>query len=412
MTLRIANRLYIVSSRSSVWIYRLLSIGLLTLTTACGNNAEGWFAADPQLQESAPEVTPSPQIETLSPAETLASVELPSNFPEQLPRYPNAELVETQMTSAEEGMQTLWETEDSREAVEEFYREEFSSEDWEVINAPRTETEVEPRSFSLVAVQDDLEVIVTLRSADDDPTEFSLQYKWAEANAATTDETDTSAPQTASGLDGVNEQLAQYIQDLAALGVFEGDVTQDFRPNQAVQRGEFARWLVEANNAIYADNPGKQIRLIPDASQPAFSDVPPTHPDFAVIQGLAEAGIIPSRLSGDTAATQFRPDAPLTRETLLLWKVPLDIRQGLPNASINTIQDTWGFQDTTKIDPKVLRSLLADYQNADQANIKRAFGFTQLFQPKKPVTRAEAAAALWYFGYQGEGITAADVVPE
>lgn len=389
----------------------MLSIGLLTLTTACGNNAEGWFAADPQLQESSPEVTLSPQTETPSPAETSDSVELPSNFPEQLPRYPNATLVKTQMASAEAGMQSLWETEDSREAVEEFYREEFSSEEWELINASRTDTEVEPRSLSLVAVQDDLEVIVTLRSADNDPTEFSLQYKWADTTAAT-NETDTSAPQTALGLDSVNEQLAQYIQDVAALGVFEGDVTQDFRPNQVVERGEFARWLVEANNAIYADNPGKQIRLIPDASQPAFSDVPKTHPDFAVIQGLAEAGIIPSRLSGDTAATQFRPDAPLTRETLLLWKVPLDIRQGLPNASLDTIQETWGFQDTPKIDPKVLRSLLADYQNADQANIKRAFGFTQLFQPKKPVTRAEAAAALWYFGYQGEGISAADRVSE
>lgn len=396
-------------SRSSVWIYRLLSASLLALVTACGNNAEGWFAADPQLQDSSPEVTLSPQTETPSPAETPDSVELPSNFPDSIPRYPNAELVETQMTAAEEGMQTLWQTEDSREAVEAFYREEFSTDEWEFINEPRTDTEIEPRSLSLVAVQDDLEVILTLRGADNDPTEFSLQYKWEDT---TTTETDSSTPQTASGLDGVNEQVAQYIQDLAALGVFEGDVTQDFRPNEAVERAEFARWLIEANNGIYADNPGKQIRLINNASQAAFSDVPETHPDFAVIQGLAEAGIIPSRLSGDTAATLFRPDAPLTRETLLLWKVPLDIRQGLPNASIDTIQETWGFQDTTKIDPKVLRSLLADYQNADQANIKRAFGFTQLFQPKKPVTRAEAAAALWYFGYQGEGITAAEVTPE
>lgn len=398
-------------SRSSVWIYRLLSASLLALVTACGNNAEGWFAADPQLQESAPEVTLSPQTETPSPAESPDSVELPSNFPDQIPRYPNAELVETQMTSAAEGMQTLWETEDSREAVEAFYREEFSTNEWEFINEPSTDTEIEPRSLSLVAVQDDLEVILTLRGADNDPTEFSLQYKW-EDTTTTTDDSNPSTPQTASGLDGVNEQVAQYIQDLAALGVFEGDATQDFRPNEAVERAEFARWLIEANNGIYADNPGKQIRLINDASQPAFSDVPKTHPDFAVIQGLAEAGIIPSRLSGDTAATLFRPDAPLTRETLLLWKVPLDIRQGLPNASIDTIQETWGFQDTNKIDPKVLRSLLADYQNADQANIKRAFGFTQLFQPKKPVTRAEAAAALWYFGYQGEGITAAEVTPD
>ena len=38
------------------------------------------------------------------------------------------------------------------------------------------------------------------------------------------------------------------------------------------------------------------------------------------------------------------------------------------------------------------------------------FGYTTLFQPKKPVTRAEAAASLWYFGFQGDGITAKEVL--
>jgi len=32
------------------------------------------------------------------------------------------------------------------------------------------------------------------------------------------------------------------------------------------------------------------------------------------------------------------------------------------------------------------------------------------FNPKKPVTRAEAATALWYFGTQGEGVSAADAL--
>ncbi|MFM7794980.1 MAG: S-layer homology domain-containing protein, partial [Microcystis panniformis] len=29
---------------------------------------------------------------------------------------------------------------------------------------------------------------------------------------------------------------------------------------------------------------------------------------------------------------------------------------------------------------------------------------------KRPVNRAEAAAALWYFGFQGDGVSAADAV--
>jgi hypothetical protein len=89
-----------------------------------------------------------------------------------------------------------------------------------------------------------------------------------------------------------------------------------------------------------------------------------------------------------------------------LWKVPLDIRQALPAASLDAVKQTWGFQDVGKIDPKALRAVLADFQNGDQSNIRRVFGYTTLFQPKKPVTRAEAAAAIWYLGSQGEGISA------
>jgi hypothetical protein len=33
-----------------------------------------------------------------------------------------------------------------------------------------------------------------------------------------------------------------------------------------------------------------------------------------------------------------------------------------------------------------------------------------LFQPKKSVTRAEAAASLWYFGIQDQGLSAKDAL--
>ena len=44
----------------------------------------------------------------------------------------------------------------------------------------------------------------------------------------------------------------------------------------------------------------------------------------------------------------------------------------------------------------------------DKSNVRRVFGYTTLFQPKKPVTRGEAAATLWYFGTEGEGISAVE----
>ncbi len=228
-------------------------------------------------------------------------------------------------------------------------------------------------------------------------------------------------PQQYSDINKAPQQLQRYIQDLAALGVLpvsansstkanSNAATNLFEPGKAITRREYARWLVAANNAMYANNPAKQIRLAAETTQSAFSDLPKTNPDFPVIQGLAEAGLIPSPLSSDATEVLFRPDAPLTREQLILWKLPLDTRQALPAANLEAVKQTWGFQDIGKIDSKALRAVLADFQNGEQSNIRRVFGYTTLFQPKKPVNRAEAAAALWYFGTQGDGISATDAL--
>ncbi|MEL7054677.1 MAG: S-layer protein, partial [Cyanobacteria bacterium J06588_5] len=66
-------------------------------------------------------------------------------------------------------------------------------------------------------------------------------------------------------------------------------------------------------------------------------------------------------------------------------------------------------QDAGKIDPRTQQAVLADYQNGDFANIRRAFNYTTLFQPDKAATRAEGTAVLWRFGNPTEGITAAEV---
>lgn len=228
-----------------------------------------------------------------------------------------------------------------------------------------------------------------------------------------------TGPQEFTDLDKAPSELRSYIKDLAELGVLPLKATNDkstasssttFDPSKTITRREYARWLFTANNRLYTNRPGQQIRLAAEGAKPAFQDVSRTDPDFAMIQGLAEAGILPSPLSGDAATVTFRPDAPLTRETLVLWKVPLDTRQALPTATLDAVKQTWGFQDATKIEPQALRAVLADFQNSDLANIRRAFGYTTLFQPKKPVTRAEAAATLWYFGSQGEGISALELL--
>jgi hypothetical protein len=265
-----------------------------------------------------------------------------------------------------------------------------------------------------VARQNDLEVKVSIAPSSP-ATEFAIEYQ--RTNKATDSQTEptqiaSDSPLEFSDLDRLGEPWRGYVQDLATLGILVANQNQnnEFKPDTIITRREYARWLVAANNKLYENQPGKQIRLASDPSQPVFKDVPKSDRDFAVIQGLAEAGLIPSTLTGENSALLFRPDAPLMREDLIAWKVSLDNRKALPTASIDSIKETWGFQDAAKIDPKALRSLYADYQNGDQANIRRVFGYTTLFQPKKTVTRAEAAAALWYFGFQGDGISARDAL--
>jgi len=206
------------------------------------------------------------------------------------------------------------------------------------------------------------------------------------------------------------DSQGSQIQDLASLGIITAKTDQQFAPQQPITRGEFSRWLFQANNILFANQPSKQIRPAAANAKPIFTDVPNTHPDFAYIQGFADAGIIPSSLTNDPNATLFRPNAPLTREDLLLWKVPLDQRGALPKASLDNVKETWGFQDAAKINPRVWSALYADFQSGDRANLRRMFGFITIFQPQKPVTRAEAATALWYLGNQTDGISAQEVL--
>ena len=249
----------------------------------------------------------------------------------------------------------------------------------------------------------------------------------SEGNSLDAGQTDSETPSDASlsGRDrsrvlaDVPEDLKPYIEDLMALQLFSrantgqnsaSNAAVTFEPNQPITRGQYANWLLTANNLFYSDQPGKKIRSAGASVTPAFQDVPPSHPYFGAIQGLAEAGLIPSALTGNSTAVNFRPDAPLTRESLILWKVPLDIRTPLPTASVDTVKATWGFQDAAEIEPLALRAVLADHQTGDFANILRAFGYTTLLQPQKAVTQAEAAATLWRFGTQTEGISAEELL--
>ncbi|MCP2730890.1 S-layer homology domain-containing protein [Limnofasciculus baicalensis] len=426
-----------------------IAVCLVGLLTSCANSTTGKslersFAADPKLKDN-PTISGNSQQNN---PENPSAAALPQDFPAEIPRYPEAKLEKVEALTVPEasGKTTIWSSSDPSNLILNFYKKAFETGNWQVISQP---TEEDGGNF--VIRGNDLQITIVISGGggisnpEETPsttpqtpgtnlsiTTFEIQY------IRNTNQASASPPQpqpsgdnvtpkpisSPSGgesqnftdFDKIPQGLRESVEDLAALGVLtltpsntktNSDITQtQFEPNKTITRREYARWLVAANNKIYANKPGLQIRLAATTDQPAFQDIPKTDPDFPTIQALADAGLIPSPLSGDATAVQFRPDAPLTRENLILWKVPLDTRQVLPASAIDTVQQTWGFQDTAKIDPKALRAVLADFQNGERANIRRVFGYTTLFQPKKSVTRAEAAAALWYFGSQSEGISA------
>lgn len=455
---------------SSRFTARLVSLVVLLSVTACANspnskNLEQILAADPRLQEKSAtgaSDTPGQQPQAKDPNTTPAVgtpgvnaiASLPADFPTEI-RYPNAQLVEvtpptqnnqdSTSASANRSQQTRWVTSDPSNFVLDFYQKQFKANNWD-LNQQQSDapgTTIEARRNDLQVTVSVIPSAATNTQTNPTPapaqaqagTQFIIQYQrnsppsafsgepqtQNQASPATNTQAQTATPgnQNFTDLNSVPSELRQYITDLASLGVLQleqtgaksnTDILTQFQPGKTISHREFARWLFAANNQIHVNRPSLQIRAASPTAQPAFKDVPTTDPDFPVLQGLAEAGLIPSSLSGDATAVLFRPDAPLTREQLILWKVPLDTRQVLPNATVDAVRESWGFQDVSRIDPKALRAVLADFQNGEQSNIRRAFGYTTLFQPKRPVTRAEAAAAIWYFGNASEGVSAAEAL--
>ncbi|MGK7919787.1 MAG: S-layer homology domain-containing protein [Trichodesmium sp.] len=362
-------------------IFASLTICLLIPVSSCANNPankelEQIFAADPQLENNPP-FTELTETSTQNNQQPETSVQLPTNIPSEISSSPNSELPEKSEPSA-------------------------------ISTFPSTpQPEIQPLP-NLTASPEELPTPAV--AALSTPTPFPTNVIPPTPTA-----TPPESPVLKKALNDVPTGLRPYIADLSKLGVFQEqqptnqsnpDATTILaKPENLVSRRVYARWLINANNQIFANNPAKHIRLAGKNEKPIFEDVPKNDPDFSVIQGLAEAGLIPSPLSGDVSVVKFRPDDFLTREDLILWKVPLDFRKPLPEATIEKVKAVWDFQDTSKIDPAALKAVLADAQN-DFSNIRRVFGYTRLFRPDKTVSRAEAAAVLWYFGDQKEGLSA------
>ena len=413
------------------------------------NNAQPDREITPQSQNNPtdPEqeiLKPSTSEQIIANDTSNSLLNLPEELPEEIPLYPQAQLQEIEPELTAESGSILLRSQDNLEAIADYYQEQFQTQEWEIIQSFRLDRD--SNSQIAIASKNNLKVKVSLADSAIDSednglqTEIDIAYKPFIANLTTTDSellpdsevsqdvletspeelevtSDTNTVTTAVidfvDLEEVPEQLQSAVKEVAALGILTPqtkDARDKFAPNELVTRRDYARWLVSANNKYHDNSPGNKIHLARKTDQVAFKDIDAKDPDFGEIQGLAEAGLIPSILTSDSNNVLFRPDATLTREDLITWKVPLDVRAALSKASIETIEETWGFQDAAKIDPLAIKALFSDFQNGDRANVRRIFGYTTLFRPKKGVTRAEAAASLWYFGYQGDGVSAEELL--
>ncbi|KAG7986842.1 hypothetical protein I3843_03G102600 [Carya illinoinensis] len=198
----------------------------------------------------------------------------------------------------------------------------------------------------------------------------------------------------------VDQAQGHALAALQVLKVIEADV----QPSDLCTRRDYARWLVSASSALSRNTISKvyPAMYIENVSELAFDDITPDDPDFASIQGLAEAGLIASKLSRrdmissldeDQSPFYFSPERPLSRQDLISWKMTLEKRQ-LPEADRKKLYQISGFIDVDKIHPDACPALVADISAGEQGIIALAFGYTRLFQPDKPVTKAQAAVAL------------------
>ena len=365
------------------------------LLSGCSGNSkvESLFKPDPNLSSSSPKINNSTQNNNNQAKEN----KLPEDFPQDIPIYDSAQLV-----AIDKNIST-WVSNDPLNLITNHYQQQLVSQEWDIITTEENliiaQKKAENRTLNVsFSVEDNQSKFIITQEEQLATTIPDINQN----NSSKTNNSDNKTNNSDSKTDNdqeVNSQLPSSLQQLIRLQIIPQDNKQ-LSPYETINRREYARWLVKTNNILYANVNSKLIRLANPQSKPIFSDVPNNDPDFMVIQGLAEAGLIPSSLTQDTNTIAFSPDKPLTREDLIAWKVTLDFRQNLPITTLDSIKETWGFQDASKIAPRTWSELYVDWQNGENANIRKAFGYITLFQPQKNVTYEEAAEVLSSFGYQ------------
>ncbi|KAG9152895.1 hypothetical protein Leryth_012512 [Lithospermum erythrorhizon] len=176
-------------------------------------------------------------------------------------------------------------------------------------------------------------------------------------------------------------------------------IDDEVKAEEFCTRREYARWLVRTNSELERST---RQRLMPTialsgSTFPAFDDVSIQDPDFQSIQTLAEAGIIPSKLSENLASNDqevnFYPERIISRQDLICWKAKLEY-EIMPGVDAEISRKNIGFLDARHISSDALVDLYADISADEKSIVKRVFGQSKRFQSSRPSTIAQAAVAL------------------
>jgi hypothetical protein len=112
----------------------ILLASLFGLLTACNNQAvEGFFAPDPKLsQNSQTSNSSQTQPNNSTPSTNDTQSQLPTDFPPEIPLYPQAQLLNIESSTENPQVKTNWSSADNAETIASFYQKQLESNNWQI----------------------------------------------------------------------------------------------------------------------------------------------------------------------------------------------------------------------------------------------------------------------------------------
>lgn len=172
---------------------------------------------------------------------------------------------------------------------------------------------------------------------------------------------------------GADYWAQPFIQALAARNIITGFPNGTFRPEQPVQRAEFAAMIQKAFNQ-------KSVRQL---TEPGFTDVPSDYWAAAAIEEAYETGFM-----GGVPGGAFQPAENITKLQAIIA-----LADGLNLKSDRSFQNVIS---TSYLDAEAVPAYATgEVAAATQANLVVNYPNVRQLNPQQPLTRAEAAAHLY-----------------